>query len=85
VTTRPTTLATAFWSPPAWASSGLAGPDQRTTDLSALVQEVVNRGGWSSGNSLVVIISGTGNRLAEAYDGLPNGAPLIHIEYTTGS
>jgi hypothetical protein len=29
----------------------------------------------------VVIITGTGKRVAEAYDGLPSGAPLLHVEF----
>jgi hypothetical protein len=42
---------------------------------------VVDRLGWSSGNSLVLILSGTGARVAEAFDGDAPGAPLLVIEY----
>jgi len=41
----------------------------------------VNRSGWVSGNSLVLIITGTGTRTAESYNGDAAGAPLLHVEY----
>jgi hypothetical protein len=84
ISTRPVTTALSSWSPPAWETVGVAGPDQRTPDLSALVQEVVNRSGWQSGNALAFIVTGSGTRVAEAYDGIPGAAPLLHIEYSTG-
>ena len=48
-------------------------------DIKSIIQEIVNRAGWQSGNSLAIIISGTGERVAEAYDG--SAAPQLHIEY----
>ena len=33
---------------------------------------------------VALIITGTGHRTARAYDGKPTGAPLLHLEYTTG-
>ena len=83
IASRPTTGASVGWSPPAWTSVGAAGADQRTPNLAAVIQEIVNRGGWSSGNALALIITGTGERTAESFDGSPGGAPLLHVEYTT--
>ncbi|MEJ2261757.1 MAG: hypothetical protein P8X83_08960 [Nitrosopumilaceae archaeon] len=54
-----------------------------TPDISPLVQEVVDRPGWSIGNSMAFIITGDGERTAEAYDGESGAAPLLHIEYET--
>lgn len=82
ISNRPTTAAAVAWTPPAWTSVGLTGPDQRTPDIASVVQEVVDRGGWSSGNPLALIISGTGERTAEAFNGNSSLAPLLHIEYT---
>ncbi len=62
---------------------GAAGPDQRTPSLVALVQEIVDRPGWVEGNGMAFIISGSGTRVAEAVDGDPAAAPLLHIEYST--
>jgi hypothetical protein len=46
-----------------------------------VIQEIVGRPGWASGHSLVLIISGTGHREAEAYEGAAAAAPLLHVEY----
>ena len=56
VSTRPRTAASVAWSPPAWTSVGDAGAGQRTSDLAAVIQEIVSRPGWSSGNSLALIV-----------------------------
>lgn len=79
---RPQTAAMATWSPPGWGTVGAAGPEQRTPDLSQILQEIVNRPGWAGGNSLALLITGSGKRTAEAYDGDPSGAPNLHVEYT---
>jgi hypothetical protein len=60
---------------------GEAGSDQQTSDINPIVQEIVDRQEWSSGNSLAVIISGTGRRSAESFDGDAAGAPVLHVEY----
>jgi hypothetical protein len=80
VSSRPRTLASVLWSPAAW-SAGQAGSNQRTPDLAALVQEIVSRPGWQSGNALAFIITGSGHRTAESEDGSSSKAPLLHVEY----
>ena len=57
------------------------GPAQRSPDIAATIQEVVNRPGWTSGNALALIITGSGRRTAESHDGDAAGAPLLHVEY----
>ncbi len=85
ITTRTRTLASQPWTPPDWNSIGLAGPDQRTTNIANVLQEIIAQPGWASGNSLVIIISGTtNNRIADSYDGAPFSAPVLHIEYVQG-
>ena len=83
ISSRDRTTASVAWNPAAW-SAGDAGADQQTPDLAALVQEVVDRGGWSSGNAIVFIITGTGQRVAEAYnpDNPDDTRALLHIEFT---
>ena len=78
---RATTAAFASWAPAAWPSVGAAGADQRTPELAALIQEVVDQPGWSLGNALVLLVSGTGRRVAEAFDGVPLAAPELVLEY----
>ena len=84
LSSRPKTTAAAPWSPVPWNVVGATGPDQQTPDISAVVQEMVNRAGWSSGNSLAILITGTGMRTAWSYNGLPTGAPLLHVEFVPG-
>lgn len=84
VSSRARTAASTLWTPPAWSTVGAAGSDQRTPDLSAIVQEIVGRPGWRSGNAIALIVTGSGRRVAEAYDGDVAGAPLLNVEYTTG-
>jgi PKD repeat protein len=81
ISSRARTSASVLWSPVAWTTVGAAGPDQQTSNLSSIIQEIVNRSGWSSGNALVLIITGSGERGAESYNGSQSGAPLLHIEY----
>ena len=82
VSSRATTGDSVLWQNiPVWPVTGVAGPDQQTPDISALVQTVVNRGGWTSGNSLTIIASGTGERTAESYDGSSGQAPLLVVEF----
>ena len=35
-----------------------------------------------SGNALLILISGDGDRVAESFDGDAAGAPLLHVENT---
>ncbi len=84
ISSRNTTTASVSWFPIPWMTKGEAGVDQRTPNLAAVVQEIVNRPGWSSGNSMAMIVTGTGERVAESYNGDQNGAPLLHVEYVAG-
>jgi hypothetical protein len=81
LSSRPRTTAWVPWSPPPWSTVGEAGPGQRTPDLTSLLQEVIDRPGWVSGNAVVVIVTGTGRRTARARDGSSTGAPLLHVEF----
>jgi len=82
ISARPRTASTVTWTPPAWTTVGAAGSDQTTPNLTAIIQELVNQPNWTSGNAMVIIITGTtGKRVAKAYDSEAAGAPLLHIEY----
>jgi hypothetical protein len=77
--TRTTTAAVA-WSPAAW-TRGEAGAAQRTPDLAGIVQQVVDQPGWSDGNALVLLVDGSGKRVAESYESGAATAPQLVIEY----
>ncbi len=80
VSSRTLTPASVSWAPPPWLIVGEVGPNQRTPDITPIIQQIVNRPGWSSGNALVVVIKGSGKRVAEAWEDLPLGAALLHVE-----
>lgn len=85
VSNRILTCASVDWEPDEWNSVGDAGADQKTPDISYVVQEVVSRSGWSVNSNLAIIITGTGERTAESYDGDASDAPIIYVNYTTGT
>ena len=82
VSTRARTGATVAWSPPAWPTVGAAGADQRTPNLAAVLQTVVARPGWASGNALAIIVTGTGHRVAHAFEWGTTGRAKLHVEFT---
>jgi len=84
ISSRTRTVAAVPWAPVSWNAVGAAGPDQRTSNIASIVQEIIGLGGWASGNSLAVIIDGLGTHTAESFNGLPAGAPVLHVEFTTG-
>jgi hypothetical protein len=60
------TTAKTTWTPPAW-STGEVGADTRVS-VTAIMQEIVDRVGWSSANDMafaVQYVSGAGQRVAE--------------------
>ena len=79
ISARATTSAVVGWSVPIWTSVGAAGQDQRTPNLATVVQQLVSRPGWTNGNAIVLIITGTGRRVAHTFD---SGVPaVLHVEY----
>ncbi len=83
VSSRPRTAASVTWSPPAWTAVRDRGAAQQTPNLAPVIQEIINRPGWTSGNAVAIILTGSGKRVAEAFEGAY--APLLHLEYQTCS
>ncbi|MEW5985938.1 MAG: metallophosphoesterase [Chloroflexota bacterium] len=80
VSARPRTIASVAWNNvPPWLT-----PDakQTTPDLAPIVQEIIGRSDWAAGNALVLVVTGTGQRTAESYDGEAPAAPLLNVVYT---
>lgn len=83
ISSRPVSTEAVEWGNiPVWPIVGAATEDQRTPDLSTLVQSIVNRDAWVAGNAISFIITGTGERVAESYDGVPSSAAVLVVEYT---
>ena len=81
ISRRKRTPGTVAWDPPAWSTVGEAGKAQQTPDLTAVIQAIVDRSGWASGNALSIFVTGTGKRMATAYDGDKRAAPVLHVDY----
>lgn len=82
ISSRPRTAASVPWSPAGWTTVGARGADQRTPNLTSVVQEIVSRQGWASGNALVLTIAGSGTRTADSYNTDRAAAPTLHVEWT---
>ncbi|MFW5444336.1 MAG: Ig-like domain-containing protein [Methylococcaceae bacterium] len=83
ISNRTLTTANTPWTPLPWLTTEEAGPDQQTPDLSAIVQEIINITGWAQGNSIAIIITGTGKRIAESFNG--TAPPVLHVSFSTAS
>ncbi|MCP4473081.1 MAG: RHS repeat protein, partial [Gammaproteobacteria bacterium] len=83
ISNRTTTTASVAWTPPSWSLDD-ASADQQTPDLSTVIQEVIDRSDWQSGNSMTFTINGSGYRRAHSYNSNPALAPELIVEYTTG-
>jgi hypothetical protein len=70
ISSRPALNDSVFWGIPtgSWNAVGQNGPDQRSADISTLVQQLVNLSGWNSGNAMAFFLTGTGLREAESFD-----------------
>ncbi len=72
------TTVTANWSNiPAWT----AGNTYTSDDISTVVQEIISRADWQSGNAMTFIFEGTGTRTPETYEGGATVAPKLIVNY----
>ena len=74
VSQRPVTNFRKTWSVEPWLTINERGPLQRSPDLSPIIQEIVNRDGYSKSSNIGFTISGTGKRAASSFEG--GGLPL---------
>lgn len=90
VSSRSTTSQSVSWpgsTSTTWGTTagGTRGADQRTPDLKTVVQAIVSRSGWSSGNAMAFVFSGAGVRNAYSFDGSATLAPELIVQYTTAT
>jgi len=86
ITSRSKTTDSVTWnvSGSTWATVGAATSDQRTSNLKPIIENLVNRKGWISGNPMAFFLHGTGTREVESYDGDAPKAALLVINYLGG-
>lgn len=82
ISDRRKTSSSVTWKVPGWTKRDEAGANQLTPSLSTIVQEVIDRKNWKSGNHIAFIITGTGTRTAESYNGKASSAPKLIVKYT---
>lgn len=75
------------WAIPPWSTTGAAGVDQRTPDLSGIVNEIIGLPGWSQGNAMSFLIAaGAGcnssacQRTAEAHNNAARAVLVIDYD-----
>ncbi|MDO8265750.1 MAG: hypothetical protein Q7T41_02290 [Candidatus Saccharibacteria bacterium] len=85
VTNAPKTTAKTNWSPSNWNTIPSNGANERV-DVTAIVQELVNRAGWNPTQAMsfsVKWVTGSGVRTAES--GTQSGTPQLFIQWQSGS
>lgn len=96
ISSRTNTTAFVDWNIPDWVDPSDEGPAQETPNLASIVQEIIDRPGWVSGNAMVIKTTewigctitscpvNFGERHAESHDGEPSSAPVLNIFWSTG-
>ena len=83
LTNRTKTTKWASWTP---IDQWTANNTYQTADIKDIVQEIVDRDGWKSGNAMAFMLSyqsaSDEKRDAYPYDADSSKAPLLHIEFT---
>lgn len=82
-TTRPRTTAVSS----VWTQTSVVINTQYSIDVTTVVQELVNRGGWAAGNSIVILVdtnSTTSQNEWQDYYGTGANVPVLEIVYTAG-
>jgi hypothetical protein len=79
ISSRTQTSASASWSPGSWTDRFAYD----TPDISAVLEEILGRAGWTSGNDMALIVTGPDNheRRAYSYNGDTALVPVLLIEY----
>ena len=85
ITDRTTTTSSVGWIPEAWGTPNTAFS---TSDITPILQEIVNRPGWVAGNTMGFIINNTTPgggqaRIAETADGDASKSPRLRVVYQT--
>lgn len=79
ISLRPRTVARVAWPTiPTWQG---AGEIHRTPNVAEILHEIMAKSQWQSGNSIVFLVDGTGQRSASSYDHSRTAAPKLVIAY----
>jgi len=88
VTSRPMTSASITWNAPAWLTESPPVPVEGP-DVTAVLQEIVNRNGWCGNNAAAFFFTptggGSGSRTATSIEGGVGLQPTLTVTYSGGS
>jgi len=85
ISSRTRTQNQVAWNPAPWTTVDDQGANQLSPNLKTIVQEVVNRAGYSSSSAISFIITGSGKRTAYSYDKDPLKSAEFCVEYVETS
>ncbi len=72
-----------------WSNADLGAPGSfQTPNIKTIIQEIIDRAGWASGQAMVIVCRGTissRDLRIVYYDEGVNPAPKLHVEYTVGA
>ncbi|MDH3246356.1 MAG: metallophosphoesterase, partial [Saprospiraceae bacterium] len=78
---RPRTVSFVSWDVEEWNEKSMSGPAQKSPPLTNVIQEIVNQKGFLTISPIVLLIEGSGRRVAISSDKDPNGSPLLSVTY----
>ena len=84
LSSRDMTTAQVAWAVSGWTSES-SSVNERTPNLSIIVEEITSRVGWSNGNALAFLIEGNGTRSAYSRDEDAGKSAKLHIKYSYSS
>lgn len=66
-------------------TDGDAGLTEQTPNIMSLIQQIINKPTWQSGNAITIFIDGTGTRSAYSRDTDANKSPKLIVEFSYNS
>ena len=80
INSRVRTFNTVSWTPSTW----VVGTAYQSSDITTIVQEIINRQGWASGNAIGFILDNTSTantRIAKSFDNAAASAPRLVVNW----
>ncbi len=67
ISNRPKTTASTNWSPPDWDEPWVSKDIHKSADISNIINEIISRQGFVSGNAITLFIEGVGTNMRSSY------------------
>ncbi len=80
LSSRPRTSAEIGWNPPPWPVPSASAAAHRTPNLAPIIESIIARKDWKPGNSLALLVTGSGSRVATAWKKGTKTAPKLVVD-----